>query len=234
MRVRPDVPMGQLTGKSPRTLGPEMSDEELQYLMEILRLNKFTGNHLEIGTAAGGTLVKMMRCYDDRTRPHFVVIDTMTYFTNQWEIVKMNLKEHGLDPTAVEFRVARSYDVFKQVEKTTEEYDFIFIDGAHKCQYVMQDLCWSRLLRKGGLLCLHDYAPNTRGVMFAANRFLSKYANYAKVALVDKLLVIRKCEESAVPEIDWTDRWYATLITPLLQFRLSIEKRINRLRARTR
>ncbi len=198
--------------------------------MGLLRQNKFTGNHLEIGTAAGGTLAKMMGCYEEGARPHFVVIDTMTYFANQHELVMANLRENGFDPHSVEFRIGRSYDLFKQAEKTMEQYDFIFIDGAHKCRYVMQDLCWARLLRKGGLLCLDDYTLNTRGVIVAANRFLRKHVNYLKVVLVGKFLVIRKCDESVTPEVGWDDYCYATMLTPLLQLRNSIEKRIGLVR----
>ena len=215
--------------ETPRTLMPEFAPEELAVLLDLLRSHSLTGNHLEIGTAAGGMLTKMISCYDDQARPHFVVIDLMTYFADQYEIVRKNLKENGLDPSCVQFHIARSYDVFKQAEKAGEEYDFIFIDGAHKCKYVMQDLCWARLLRTGGLLCLHDYAPKTRGVIIAANRFLGKYTNYMKVALVGALLVIRKCDQSTVREVSWADHWYATIMTPLLQLRSSIEKRIDRL-----
>jgi predicted O-methyltransferase YrrM len=222
------------SGKTARTLDPELTAAELRCLTDHLRDAQFTGAHLEIGTAAGGTLATMMQCYDDRTRPQFVVIDTMTYFADQQEIIKANLRKHGLAPDAVEFRVARSYDVFEQAEQSQEQYDFIFIDGAHKCKYVMQDLCWSRLLRPGGLLCLHDYAPNTRGVMLAADRFLSKYANYTRVALIDKLLMIRKCNPSSAREVTRFDHWYATLVTPLLQLQRSVKKRIGLIRTETR
>jgi predicted O-methyltransferase YrrM len=209
----------------PKTTESELSSEELECLTELLRKNSFAGDHLEIGTAAGGTLVKMLRCYAEHTRPHFVVIDLLTYFANQREVIIANLNAHGIDPDSVEFRVARSYDVFKQAEKMEEAYDFIFIDGAHKCKYVMQDLSWARLLRVGGLLCLHDYAPKTRGVMVAANRFMKKYVNYTRVALAGTLLVLRKGEAVTGREVDWIDHWYATMMTLVLQLRSSVEKR---------
>jgi len=213
----------------PKTLESELSDEELRCLTEVLQKRRLSGNHLEIGTAAGGTLARMMNCYDEHTRPHFVVVDTMTYFEGQFEIVRRNLSEHGLNPDSVEFHTARSFDVFKQAEKAGERYEFIFIDGAHGCRYVMQDLSWSRLLRRGGVLCMHDYAPKTRGVIVAANRFLKKYKNYEKIALAGSLLVIRKSDESPEPEVTLGDHIYATMMSLWLQLRNSIEKRINRI-----
>jgi predicted O-methyltransferase YrrM len=210
----------------PKTLGSELTDEEMASLTGLLRMHHFTGNLLEIGTAAGGTLIEMMKCYEERERPHFVVVDNMAYFEDQFEIIRRNLKEHGLNPDAIEFRVARSYDAFKQAEQAREVFDFIFIDGAHECRYVMQDLSWARLLRKDGILCLHDYSPKTRGVVAAADRFLKKNVNYSIITLVGSLLAVRKCDVSRVPEISVGDRVFATLLAPLQRLHKSIEKRI--------
>ena len=51
--------------------------------------------------------------------------------------------------------VGRSQDVLRRLHN--EEYDFIYIDGAHEAKYVIQDalLCWP-LLREGGYLLFDD------------------------------------------------------------------------------
>lgn len=212
------------------TLESELSDDELEYLTGLLRTNKnLMGKHLEIGTAAGGTLWRMMKSYSDESRPQFVVVDPMTYFPNQLELVKRNLTGHGIDPDSVDFRVGNSFDIFKQAEQSGEEFDFMLIDGSHKFRYVMQDLCWTRLLRTGGIVCMHDYHPKTRGVILSADRFLRKYRNYKRVALVKRLLVIRKSEDSRHMEVSPIDLMYAQLRTPFMQLRQSIDKRINRM-----
>lgn len=208
------------------TLASELLEDELNALLDLLKQNNFTGNHLEIGTAAGGTLLRMMKCYREDARPHFVVIDPMCYFPNQHELVKTNLRNNDIDPQQVEFRITKSYDAFKQAEKAKEEYDVIFIDGAHKFKYIMEDLSWARLLRKGGVLCLHDYHRKTKGVIWAAEGFLRKYDNYSRVALINRLLVIRKNEESTIPEISRADRFYATAVSPFLQLSYSLQKRM--------
>ena len=211
-------------------LASELSYDELLYLLELLKKENLKGNHLEIGTGSGGTLLNLIKCYNENTTPHFVVIDPMNYFPNQYCIVKKNLTNNGLDPNSVEFRRTRSYDAFKDAEKTGEKYDFIFIDGAHKLRYVMKDLSWARLLTVGGILCLHDYHIKTKGVILAANRFLRRYKNYTKVSVVNKLLVLRKNGESNIPEISKVDHIYANVISLLLQIEHSVYKRIKRLR----
>lgn len=68
---------------SATTLDPEMTDEELSGLEGWLQTAGLTGVHLEIGTAAGGSLCFMMNLYSDADRPRFSVIDTMSYFKDQ-------------------------------------------------------------------------------------------------------------------------------------------------------
>jgi hypothetical protein len=46
--------------------------------------------------------------------------------------------------------------------KRFEDYslDFVYIDGNHRFKYIAEDLCeWSPKLKKGGVICGHDYAP---------------------------------------------------------------------------
>jgi len=50
------------------TLKSELSKAELQALSELLISSNLSGAHLEIGTAAGGTLVEIMKCYTHADR----------------------------------------------------------------------------------------------------------------------------------------------------------------------
>jgi hypothetical protein len=150
----------------------------------------------------------------------------MTYFHNQLEIVKKNLRNNGFDPEAVEFRVSKSKPAFFQAEAEGEKYDFILIDGAHKIRYVTQDLRWTRLLNVGGLLCMHDYNQNHKGVMWSAERLLRKFSNYQKEALVDSLIVIRKIAPSSKPEINMLDILWANLWSQVLQWERNLKKHL--------
>lgn len=191
------------------TLEAEMTSAEHELLLKTLREQGSAGLHLEIGTAAGGTLCAMLGAFAAGDRPRFVVVDPMQYFPDQPGIVRQNLEQHGLDATAVDFRMSSSAAAFTHAAGQQEAYRFMLIDGCHKIRSVMTDLKWTRLLDVGGLVCFHDYTPKHRGVWLAVNRFLSRNPGYQKVAQADSLLVVRKTAASVSQEVSATDEWYA-------------------------
>ncbi len=210
------------------TLAPEVTEAELKALTALLENSQFDGLHLEIGTAAGGTLKAMMGVYSDTTRPDFVVVDPMTYFPDQRQIVDTNLRAGGLDPAEVDFRTEKSWTVFQQAERDGEKFDFIFIDGNHKAKYVIQDLCWSRLLEPGGCLCLHDYSIEHKGVIWAVDRFLSQNPAYERIDLVDSLIILKKMKTSAHFEVCFMDRLIGRCLSFIHSQERSIKKRMNK------
>ena len=210
----------------PRTLSAELSNDELSSLINIIREKSFKGKHLEIGTAAGGTLCCMMKAFEDRDRPPFVVIDPMTYFQDQLNIIRKNLQDNGVSPDGIDFRVMKSNEAFIRAKQDRESFDFIFIDGAHKVNYVTDDLRWAGLLNTGGILCLHD--TNVKGVGLAANRFLRNNPHYVTEKYVDTLLVLCKTKESESPEISLIDRAWASTLAPLLRLEVFTKKLLKR------
>ncbi len=214
---------------SASTLASELWPDELAFLLDLIKRANLRGPCLEIGTAAGGTLCRMMGCFEPARLPQFVVVDPMTYYPDQLEIVIRNLRQHELDPARVDFRVTKSAGAFVRAEAAGERYDFMLIDGAHKIRYVTQDLRWTRLLNVGGLVCLHDYNSRHKGVLWSANRFLKKHRNYRQEALISNLLVLRKDSPSETAEIDLTDVIWSTLLSPCLQLELSLSKRLRKL-----
>jgi hypothetical protein len=191
------------------TLEAEMTPDEHAFLLNLLQTHAFSGRHLEIGTAAGGTLCAMLGAFGQSARPPFSVVDPMRYFPEQLDVVRRNLREHGFDPDGVDFRVGTSDELFPQASQRGDRFDFLLIDGCHKIQSVTIDLKWTRLLNAGGLACFHDYTPRHRGVWLAVNRFLSRNANYEVAGQAGTLLAVRKLAPSSRPEIDAADEWYA-------------------------
>ena len=216
------------TRSSATTLASELWDDELMALLDFAKNASNGGRYLEVGTAAGGTLCEMMKCFNEMTRPQFVVVDTMAYFADQLEIVKRNLRSHKIDADKVDFRVSTSSEAFKKSENMRETFDFMLIDGAHKIRYVTQDLSWLRLLKVGGVACFHDYNDKHKGVKWPLDRFLKKNIYYRREKLVSNLLVIRKIAPSAIKEITFSDKLWAALLSPILQFELSLSKRLKR------
>lgn len=211
------------------TLESELRPDERAALLKTLRMHHFSGKHLEIGTAAGGTLWEMMRCFSDQQRPPFVVIDPMKYFPQQHEAVRNNLSSHNIDSYTVDFRIAKSSVAFSKAESENERFDFIFIDGNHKHRYVVKDLLWSRLLNIGGLLCLHDFSPKYPGVWTTVRRFLKKHPNYQKIDQVNTLLILKKIEQSPCKEVTKWDLCVAEICSPVHQIIGSIKKNLKKL-----
>jgi predicted O-methyltransferase YrrM len=213
---------------SATTLAAEVSENELAALKTLLKTRRLAGPHLEIGTAAGGTLKELIRCYPDAERPRFVVVDPMRYFPDQPAIVRKNLASAGLDPDRVDFRRSMSWPAFQQAANAGERFSFIFIDGSHKIHHVTEDLAWTRLLQPGGIACFHDYNRNFPGVMLAVDRFLACYRNYRVVEQVESLLIVEKTSASAAQEIGAWDRLRARIINVSHQMQASAKKRKQR------
>lgn len=205
----------------------EFRPAELAALQALLKAAQLRGPHLEVGTAAGGTLKELLLCYLP-PRPRFVVVDSFRYFPRQKEIVVDNLRSAGIDLTDVDMRATDSDGALAAAAAAGETFDFILIDANHQARHVISDLRWAKLLRAGGYLCLHDYGPKFPGVMWATDRFLAKNPNYRQVSLTVSLVVIQKSEMSKREEIGGVDLALGKLLTPLHKLRHSMRKRLGR------
>ena len=84
----------------------EITRENHDRLLRLLRDEALAGPHLELGTAAGGTLCTTLGSLpEDRS---FVVVDPLKYFAGQREAVETNLERSGIDRRRVDRRVASS------------------------------------------------------------------------------------------------------------------------------
>ena len=205
----------------------ELQPAELEALRGLLAASQLRGAHLEVGTAAGGTLKELLLCYQP-PRPRFVVVDSFRYFPRQKEIVADNLRSAGIDPADVDMRATDSESALAAATAAGEQFDFILIDANHQARHVISDLRWASLLRPRGYLCLHDYGPKFPGVVWATDRFLTNNRNYRRVSLTGSLVVIQKDEMSARDEVGSIDLVMGKLLTPLHKLARSIRKRMGR------
>jgi len=113
------------------TLESEISDVERNALLKVLKEFSLKCTHLEIGTAAGGTLCEIYNFYKstDREIPNFWVVDPMKYFPNQIDIVKKNLISKGVNLSKIRFLQNISSVALKKAFSEGPEFDFILIDG---------------------------------------------------------------------------------------------------------
>lgn len=209
-------------------LSSELSPGELAALTGLLKSAGLKGTHLEIGTAAGGTLKELMLCYAP-PRPRFVVVDPFTYFPDQQAAVEKNLRAAGIDPSEVDFRRSLSGPALTAASDANERYDFIFIDANHEARHVIRDLRWARLLSPGGYLCLHDYGPSTKGVVWATDLFLRRNANYRRVGVHGRLAIIQKTRAGQGEEVSAFDITVGDMLSQLHRLSRSMRKRLARL-----
>ncbi|MCB1134773.1 MAG: class I SAM-dependent methyltransferase [Chlamydiia bacterium] len=209
-----------------------MAPEELTCLLNVLKKHQFRGAHAEIGTAAGGTLWRMMACYPEEARPTFVVVDPLRYFPNQLEIVKKNLLENKVDPSPVDFRQKTSDQAVADAVRAGERFDFIFVDGSHKICRVTEDLRWAECLNMGGIIAFHDVCSRLRGVKIAVKRFLRKHPEFVVTAHEGTLVVVKKAAEPGRALVTAWDRLFALACSPFLQIELSIRKRLRTLQSK--
>lgn len=155
---------------------PSQEREEITEFLQVLSRYK-PETILEIGTANGGTLflfakisnpdAKLIsmdlpnRYPENRMRLH------KTFATNTQEIIILHQDSHT--PKALH-----------RVKNTLEGQmlDCLFIDGDHSYYGVKQDFnMYSPLVRKGGIIALHDICPSklTRGVAKFWTEVRNKY-----------------------------------------------------------
>jgi predicted O-methyltransferase YrrM len=161
----------------------------------------------------------MIQALPTPRHPAFIVVDNMRYFPDQLNVVRANLERHGVDPDTVEFRIGDTSELFEAAERSGDSFDFIVIDASHRIRRVTGDLRWTRLLRPGGMVCLHDYHPDFPGVVRSADRFLDRHLNYERMAQVGSLLTLRKRGESSRPEVSTADRVWAVLWSVVYKLR---------------
>ena len=57
-----------MSRESAITLKSEMTDAEVYSIKNAIKDSKLTGLHIEIGTAAGGTLCEILKCYQNELK----------------------------------------------------------------------------------------------------------------------------------------------------------------------
>ena len=218
---------------SAHTLASELGADELVSLRSALmslRAAGILGVHVEIGTAAGGTLVEMLKVFGAGARPPFWVVDTMTYFRNQLATVKRNLSNYGLTSDGIRFWVMMSGRAFVEARRDPPRVVFLFIDADHELHGVTRDLQWTHFLVPGGLLAMHDYAPGSRlsGVTLAADRFLARNPHFEKLSLTNSLLIMRKKVAVERMEVNALEVCRAEVLRQIIKLRRSVAKRWSR------
>jgi hypothetical protein len=211
---------------SATTLESECTAEERALLMETLKNSAFSGAHLEIGTAAGGTLKEMMGQYAPDARPDFFVIDPLTYYPDQEYIITRNLISAGIDPNLVTFWKGVTQDFIDPARASGQMFDFVFIDGDHRHYYVTVDLQWADCVTKGGVIALHDHGAAFPGVGWAIDTFLAHNPDFKIEARAGSLTILRRIAVTKRPTVTAADLRHARRVHLMFRWKRSLKKRL--------
>ena len=91
-----------------------------------------------------------------------------------------------------------SFEALQELNKIENKFDFIYIDGCHKAQSVLEDgVLAFRLLKNNAVMIFDDFNWNVKENIhdvprLAISAFMSVYSNQIKILYVGDQLVIRK------------------------------------------
>lgn len=142
-----------------------------------------------------------VHCGKNAYRIHNVCKPSHLYLVDPWDRVPSNISSPGSCWGSVKEqqdneKLVRSH--FKDIKNVTilknwseeaskffknEELDFVYIDGDHNYEAVLNDLkCWSMKIREGGFLGGHDYDSRPQhppgDIQLALETFLKENINY--------------------------------------------------------
>ncbi len=175
---------GSITGISPLQI-----KEETKGLLTILgRL--MVKNILEIGTALGGTLFLFSKIGADHGKIISIDLPGGRFGAGYPEWRMSFYKSFAHKNQKIYLLRVDSHDI-STVRKVKdilggEELDFLFIDGDHAYEGVRKDFeTYGRLVRKGGVIALHDIAPHPPETGCEVHKFWREIKNrYMHVEIV--------------------------------------------------
>ena len=210
-------------------LSSECDPIEIEALKQAINVAPSDGCALELGTAAGGTLKELINFSNSvGKRYNFHVIDPMTYYRDQLQKVKDNLKSAGINPEDVEFFIGTSEGFMKSNYFQDLSFSFVFIDADHRAYPLMKDLRILRNLEEGGIACFHDYKEKFPGVMWSLDHFLNKNSNYEYISKEKSLVTIKKIKKTNDTEVALSDLIGAKIFQYKHKYKRSINNRINK------
>ncbi|MEM6823174.1 MAG: class I SAM-dependent methyltransferase [Verrucomicrobiota bacterium] len=211
--------------ESATTLQTEMQEEELQALCSVAEGLSNPERIAEIGTAAGGTLVHLLKALPQLPPNQVVVVDKFQYFDNHLGIWTENIQSHGFQPNEIDVRVGSSEEGFMRSSQAGEQFSLILVDAGHKLKDVIRDVRWLSRLEVGGVGAFHDYSEKFPGVQKAVDVFLKRNSNYVIEKQAGTLLFVRKTEQSSCDEMPTHIIWGMTFLSLLMQWQRSLKKR---------
>lgn len=140
----------------------------LYYLAAYFKPNSV----LEIGTSVGGSTTCIAQALETHAAADAKMVTVDIIDVNDAALMAARSIPHEHTPREmltrlgladrVSFQIGRSADF---LNRASEKFDFIFIDGDHSAPAVYQDVALALgVLSPGGIIVLHDYYPQNRPI----------------------------------------------------------------------
>jgi hypothetical protein len=160
---------------------------------------------LEIGTYTGVSIINLLELINNSNA---TVIDKWLNY-NECKVTE-NIEENDIEQTfykniknkKIENKVnvlkGDSFEILMKIVKENEKFDFIYVDGSHKCLDCYTDILLSwELLNVGGILVIDDVLYNKENGILESPfegifHFLKKYENRYKILNNEYRLFLEK------------------------------------------
>jgi len=204
----------------------ELKPGEWEALCQRVAALDLEGRIVEVGTAAGGTLIKLLQALPAAKHSQISVVDTFNYFPDHLKVWQENLLQHGWDPATLEVLQGSSMEGYHVSAARADRLSFVLIDAGHKLKDVIRDVRWLSLLEVGGVAAFHDYNHSFPGRKLAVDTFLARNPEFQREALVESLIFVRKTSETSRQVMPaWIIGWM-TLRSLCMQWGASLRKRL--------
>ncbi len=197
---------------------PEGSKKIFDDVLDTFK-QKESVNILEIGTFVGMSLIRMLQ---HLPQSQGYVIDNWKLSDFEIEICKkystrnvtlegskqqflLNVNSAGMGNRVRYFEGDSVFYLRKLTRDNFLKFDFIYVDGSHKCLDVFADLILSwEILKPGGILGIDDYLwtsennDNFSVPRLAVDKFLEKYIDEYEIISKQYRVFLKKLPENSV------------------------------------